>query len=47
MIKGFSKLNKQEKRNWVYNKYLSNNLEELEIFSKYDLSDEKLQLLHQ
>ena len=46
MIKGFSKLNKQEKRNWVYNKYLSNNLEELEIFSKYDLSDEKLQLLH-
>ena len=46
MIKGFSKLTKEEKRNWVCNRYLSSNLEGIDIFSKYDLSDKKLQSLH-
>ena len=46
MIKGFSKLTKEEKRNWVCNRYLSSNREGLDIFSKYDLSDKKLQSLH-
>jgi hydroxymethylglutaryl-CoA reductase, degradative len=45
MINGFSKLTKKQKRQWIYQNYLFQYFPE-EVFSIYDLSDDKLQKLH-
>ena len=45
MIKGFSKLTKEEKRQWICQQYLSDP-SQAEVFTSYDLRDENLQKLH-
>ena len=45
MIKGFSKLTKEEKRQWICQQYLSDS-SQAEVFTSYDLRDENLQKLH-
>ena len=45
-IKGFSKLSKEEKINWITNNYFINPLEAKESLTKYWNSDENLQKLH-
>ena len=45
-VKGFSKLSKEEKINWITNNYFINPLEAKESLTKYWNSDENLQKLH-
>lgn len=45
-VKGFSKLSKEEKINWITNNYFINPLEAKESLIKYWNSDENLQKLH-
>ena len=45
-VKGFSKLSKEEKINWITNTYFSNPVEAKESLLKYWNSDENLQKLH-
>lgn len=45
-VKGFSKLSKEEKINWITTNYFINPLEAKEILTKYWNSDENLQRLH-
>lgn len=45
-VKGFSKLSKEEKINWITNNYFINPLEAKENLTKYWNSDENLQKLH-
>lgn len=45
-VKGFSKLSKEEKMNWITNNYFINPLEAKESLTKYWNSDENLQKLH-
>lgn len=45
-ISGFSKLSKEEKVNWIANKYFSNPNEALTLLKSYLNSDAKLQQLH-
>ena len=45
-VKGFSKLSKEEKINWITNYYFINPLEAKESLTKYWNSDENLQKLH-
>lgn len=45
-IKGFSKLSKQEKINWITHAYFSNPIEAKKILLQYLNTDEKLQKLH-
>jgi hydroxymethylglutaryl-CoA reductase len=45
-VKGFSKLSKEEKINWITNNYFINPLEAKESITKYWNSDENLQKLH-
>lgn len=45
-VKGFSKLSKEEKINWITNTYFSNPVEAKENLLKYWNSDENLQKLH-
>lgn len=46
MLNGFSKLTKEEKRQWLLKSYFSENQEDKNLFSRYDNADEKLQKLH-
>jgi hydroxymethylglutaryl-CoA reductase len=45
-ITGFSKLSKEEKINWLFKTYLSNNEKSVETLKKYWNTDDKLQQLH-
>ncbi len=45
-VAGFSKLSKEEKINWIANKYFSNPAEVVAIFKQYWNSNVKLQQLH-
>lgn len=45
-VKGFSKLSKEEKINWITNNYFINPLEAKESLTKYWNSDKNLQKLH-
>ena len=45
-VKGFSKLTKEDKINWITNNYFINPLEAKESLTKYWNSDENLQKLH-
>jgi len=45
-VKGFSKLSKEEKINWITNNYFINPIEAKESLTKYWNSDENLQKLH-
>ena len=45
-IKGFSKLSKEEKINWITSTYFSNPNEAKDSLTKYWNSDENLQKLH-
>lgn len=46
-IEGFSKLNKQEKIDWIVNEYLNNNQEYTKIIQQYWNENEELQKLHE
>lgn len=46
MINGFSKLTKEQKRQWLLQTYFPENKEDSNIFSKYDNLDPALQKLH-
>lgn len=45
-IKGFSKLTKEEKINWIVENYFNNNLNVVDIIKQYWNSDEQIQQLH-
>ena len=45
-IKGFSKLTKEEKINWIVENYFNNNLNVVDIIKQYWNSDAQLQQLH-
>ena len=45
-VKGFSKLSKEEKINWITTAYFSNPIDAKETLLKYWNSDENLQKLH-
>ncbi|AQS93868.1 hydroxymethylglutaryl-CoA reductase, degradative [Polaribacter sp. BM10] len=45
-IKGFSKLTKEEKINWIVENYFNNNLNSVDIIKQYWNSDAQLQQLH-
>jgi len=45
-VKGFSKLSKEEKINWITNNYFINSLDAKKSLTKYWNSDENLQKLH-
>lgn len=46
MIKGFSKLTKEQKRQWLCQEYLSEEPNAMDLFTEYDLSEANLQKLH-
>lgn len=46
LVEGFSKKNKQEKRQWINNTYFSDEDNALALFSSYDNPDDDLQKLH-
>lgn len=46
MINGFSKLTKEQKRQWLKDMYFADNKGDNDVFSMYDNSDEALQKLH-
>lgn len=45
-VTGFSKLSKEEKINWIADRYFSNPKESISILKQYWNSDESLQMLH-
>lgn len=46
MVKGFSKLTKEEKRQWICQTYLNKEASAEQVFTTYDLADSNLQKLH-
>ena len=46
MVKGFSKLTKEEKRQWICQTYLNKEASADQVFTTYDLADSNLQKLH-
>ena len=46
MVKGFSKLTKEEKRQWICQTYFNKEASAGQVFTTYDLSDSNLQKLH-
>ena len=46
MVKGFSKLTKEEKRQWICQTYLDKEPSTEQVFATYDLADSNLQKLH-
>ena len=46
MVKGFSKLTKEEKRQWICQTYLNKEASAGQVFTTYDLADSNLQKLH-
>ena len=46
MVKGFSKLTKEEKRQWICQTYLDKEPSAEQVFATYDLADSNLQKLH-
>lgn len=45
-IDGFSKLSKEEKKEWINATYFTDNQEFISLLKKYDNADETLQKLH-